>query len=130
MALRNEIINNSESRKIVMARRDYQLIVRDFDMALQESKVYQNLAAPKTSFSIQCKAVGGNKDATFVIDLMLSLNGEDFETTLTYNSAELSSGKILFQGTNLSPSLYFKAKCRELTLNTSTHVECYVLGVD
>ena len=78
-------------------------------------------------YSIQVTGTGATPTAWSVV-LEGSLEGTNFTTILTHTDTT-GNGKVLFSGTTVYPSLYFRSRVVSLTLGSATNIIVKILGV-
>ena len=78
------------------------------------------------SFAIQVKGTGGVA-AVWDVRLEGSLDGTNFTTILTHTNAT-PDGTVLYSGSVLSPSNYFRSRVAGLTVAPATDIVVTVLG--
>jgi hypothetical protein len=109
--------------------------VKEFIAALDSfnstgsSEIYFTGNSPMSGFTLQVKEVGGTA-TSWVVKLMGSLDGVEFDTILTHTKADIGNGKPLFSGTNLYPALHYKIEVEELTLGTASSIQVKSLAVN
>jgi hypothetical protein len=77
-------------------------------------------------FGIQVKGTGASATSWTVV-LEGSLDGTNFETILTHNTAE-GDGGVVWSGANYVPCLYFRSRCSALSLGSATNVVATIVG--
>jgi hypothetical protein len=82
---------------------------------------------PVKSFSIQVKGTGA-VPTSFTVVLEGSLDGTNFDTITTFDSATLADGKIKFTGAADYPVRYFRSRVSALALGSATNIVVTLLG--
>lgn len=86
-----------------------------------------------SKFSLQVKQTGTVTSWTVVLEG--SLDNTNFEPILKHmlvndgSADKAGNGRVAFTGANACPSLYFRARCVELTLGAGTNVVATIMGV-
>ena len=90
--------------------------------------VTQSAFSGVKSFSIQVKGTGAAANAWNVV-VEGSLDNVNFTPILVHNTAT-GDGVLLATTTSLTPCLFFRSRCRTLTLGPATAIVVSILGMD
>jgi len=83
-------------------------------------------AAPVTAFAVQVKGTGAAPTSWTVV-LEASLDNVNFSTVLTHKTST-GDGAVMWSGSLLSPTLYFRSRCTAISLGSATNIVVTILG--
>lgn len=84
---------------------------------------------PLSSFAIQVNRTGGDATTTWTAVLEGSLDGINFTTILSHSNISPGVNSVLYSGSTLSPSRFFRCRIDSLSLSSAVNIVCLILGV-